>query len=560
MSRQSTGYSESVRYQVIASSQPKEPSYTLWPFFDFFKWGPQWGSLASFVLVITAVLLWTVSLDQINLRQMDDLGLVSVLPPSIMLSLLLINLSFCLAISQRPLPLPLLLVHVVALIVMLYGITAIVQEVPRFAIGWKLAGIIDYVMQTGRVDGTIDAFFNWPTFFVLVAFITKISGYDSAVTFMGWVYVFFNLLYLGPLWLIFRAATRDLRLVVLGLWFFLLANWIGQDYLAPQALNYFFFLTITAIILTWLRGRAWNQEWLLAQVRRFSPRMDRTVDNLAGWLAGHEYRVSPSTPIQRAALVVILVIIMMAMVSSHQLTPFATLAAITALIVFNRCTVLTLPIILGVLVATWVIYMAAPYISGHFANVSGPVGSVGDNLNANLTERFRGSPGHIFINYTRSVMSLAVWALAFFGGMRRFHNGYRDWGQMLLALTPFPLLLLQAYGGELLLRIYLYSAPFMVFFGAALFFPSPALGTRLHSTISLFGVSLLLMVGFFFTRYGNERMTYFTANEVDAMRYLYANAEPGSQFISATGTLPWRFQDYETYRYTSVPSLISTLR
>src|SRR5690606_16281651 len=162
-------------------------------------------------------------------------------------------------------------------------------------------------------------------------------------------------------------------------------------------------------------------------------------------------------------------------------------------------------------------------------HVSGPVGSVGTNIDANLTERFRGSPGHIFINYMRSGMSLGVWGLAFLGILRRVRRGYRDWGLILLAATPFPLLALQAYGGELLLRIYLYSVPFMAFLGAALFYTTPRLGRSLLASLLLFVTCVILLAGFLFARYGNERMTYFTADEFDAVEFLYDTAEPGSQ-------------------------------
>ena len=543
MLRTVSGISESVHYDLVASGKSQRSQLQ------------NLGSVATLLLLISAVLIWAASLEQIDLQKMDDTGLISVLPYSLIFALILLQMSFGLAISQRPLSQPLVLLHIVALIFMIYGITAIVQEVPRFAIGWKLAGIIDYIIQTGTVDGKIDAFFNWPTIFVLMAFVTELTGVDSAVSFMAWAPVFFNLLYLGPLWMIFRSATLDKRLIFLGLWFFYLANWIGQDYLSPQAFNYFFYMVILAIILTWLRGEAWQSGALLATLRCRSTYLDRT----AGWIekrvAGYEKPVTPSTPTQRAALVVLLVLLCMIMVSGHQLTPFATLGAISALVIFNRCTVLTLPILLGVLIATWVMFMATPYLSGHIHHVAAPVGSVGTNIDANLTERFRGSPGHIFVNYMRSGMSLFVWGLAFLGGLRRFRNGYRDRSLLVVAMSPFPLLLLQAYGGELLLRIYLYSVPFMVFFAAALFFPAPYAGHRLLSQVALYSISVLLIIGFFITRYGNERMTYFTAGEVAAVRYLYEHAEPGSQLIAATGTLPWRFQDYRSYKYTTVPAI-----
>lgn len=549
MLRLFTGYSEpaTTRFALMAERRHEHPRL------------PNIGGLASLLLVICAVLLWAFSLDSIDLSQMDDTGLMSVLPVSVLLSLALLNVSFSLAISQDPLPMPLLILHIVVLVFMSYGITAFVQEEPRFAIGWKLSGIIDYVMNTGTVDGRIDAFFNWPTFFILMAFVTDITGMEHPVNYMAWAPVAFNLLYLGPLWIIHRSSTSDMRVIVLGSWFFLLENWIGQDYLSPQAFNFFLFLVVLAIVLRWMRGPSWDPKPLVTRIRNLSPFLDRLTTRIEGWIAGEEEPVAPSTPLQRAALIVVMALIFMTMASSHQLTPFALLAALCALVIFNRFTAYSMPVLLAVIVATWVLYMATPYVHGHIHHIASPVGSVGTNIDANLTERFRGSPGHIFINYTRIGMSLAVWGLAFLGGLRRLHNGRRDWAMALVAITPFPLLLLQAYGGELLLRIYLYSVPFMAYFGAALFFPTEAHGKRLLSTIMICITSTVLLVGFLYARYGNERMMTFTSEEVAAVRYLYQVAEPGSQFVALTGTLPWRFQDYRTYKYTTIPPRITRM-
>lgn len=513
---------------------------------------PPTGAIVA--LLIASVLLWAASLEHINVRLMDDTGLISVLPPAVFLSLLLLCASFSLTITRQTLSVPLVFVHLVLLIVMAYGITSFVYDSPRFAIGWKLAGIINYVREYGSVDGRIDAFFNWPSFFILMAFLTDAAGLDSPQPFMMWAPVIFNLLYLGPLWIIFRSATIDLRLVALSMWFFYVVNWIGQDYLAPQALNIFLLLSVLAILLTWLRGPA-PQPGMDADGQRIFPGA-----KFLGWLqarlgnwAGYEHPTAPSTPKQRALLLGMVLLMLTAMVASHQLTPFAALAAMSVLIFFNRCTVITLPLILGVMIGTWVFYVATPYVHGHIEHITEPMGSVTSNLDANLTDRFRGSPEHIFINYMRIGMTLMVWGLAFLGGLRRLHNGYRDVSLILLAAAPFPLLGMQAYGGELLLRIYLYSVPFMAFFCAALFLPSPLAGRGWRATLVLTGASFVLLIGFLFTRYGNERMMYFTDDEVEAVHTLYAIAEPGAQLVAATGTLPWRFQDYRTYRYTTVP-------
>jgi len=334
MLSQFVGYSEPVDFRLVTDSETRRSKT------------PNPWDVASLLILIVALLLWGFSLNQMDPRKMNDLGLISVTPAAVLLALALASVSFCLAISQKSMNLPLVLLHIGALIFMLYGITALTQEVPRFATGWKLAGIIDYIMQTGTVDGRIDAFFNWPTVFILMAFVTQISGQHSAVSFMNWAPVFFNFLYLAPLWMIYRSATSDKRLIMLGLWFFYLANWIGQDYLSPQAFAYFFFLVILAIVLTWLRGKVWEPERVFGGARQRSAWFDSLYARGERLLKGKERQVVPSTPTQRAASIIIIVLLFIAMVSGHQLTPFATLGALAALVFFNRCTAWTLPLIL----------------------------------------------------------------------------------------------------------------------------------------------------------------------------------------------------------------------
>ena len=61
------------------------------------------------------------------------------------------------------------------------------------------------------------------------------------------------------------------------------------------------------------------------------------------------------------------------------------------------------------------------------------------------------------------------------------------------------------------------------------------------------GLSLLLLAGFLFTRYGNERQDYITYAEVAGVHHLYSIAQPGSIFIAGTDGTPWQFQDFEKY-------------
>ena len=500
------------------------------------------------LLTAAATILWFLSLRDIDLDRMTDLGLVSVLPLTFFIALIVLTASFCFALYQRQLRVPVLLLHLVAIIFMLYGTTSLVEEAPRLSSAWRHVGVVESISRTGRIDPTVDAYFNWPGFFILGALATEIGGFRSATSLLGWAPVFFNLLYLSPLVMILSSATRDKRLVWLAVWFFYLTNWIGQDYFSPQALNYFLYLVILGILLKWFNvtTEGPGSLRLFRQIRSFVLWRRSSSHGLV--TAVHPAN-EPSQPGHRAGLLVIIVTIFVAVVSGHQLTPFFTLVAVAALVAFNRSSPRGLPIIVAIMIATWLSYMSVTFLSGHISALIDDVGQFSASYGENLTGRLRGSPDHLVVVYVRILLTSAVWGLALGGGIRRLRNGHWDPTYFLLAAVPFLLLGLQGYGGEMLQRIYLFTLPFMLFFAAALFFPSPLAHTSWWKTGAIGLASVALLGGFLLSRTGNERMDNFTSNEVDAVQYLYAIAEPGSLLIAPARHLPWKFRDYEKFYY-----------
>jgi uncharacterized membrane protein YjjB (DUF3815 family) len=253
-------------------------------------------------------------------------------------------------------------------------------------------------------------------------------------------------------------------------------------------------------------------------------------------------------------MAVVVILLYAAVVPSHQLTPVAILGTAVILAICNRCSVLLLPMIMGVLAVTWLRYMASAYFAGHGDQVADQVGAVSTSMTSNLADRLSGSPGHVLVVYLRSTASLIFWALAGLGCWRRLRNHRQDFTFAILAAAPFPMLLLQSYGGEMLLRIYLFSLPFMAFFVAALFIPSPTRGHSRLSQVSAAVMVLLLLTSFFFTRYGNERMDVFTPAEVQATNFLYDHAPPGSLLLAGTAKTPWKHRQYEQYKHRTLSS------
>jgi hypothetical protein len=512
------------------------------------RWGAVTRSGTPVLLVGCAILVWTSALPGIDVRRVNDLGLVSVLPLSVFLALTILTCSFCMVLRRETINTPLMLLHVGALILMLYAITMFVEHgVIRFAATYKHIGIAQYVLQTGNVNPSIDAYFNWPGFFILSAFVSDIAGFHTVGDLALWAPVYYNVFYLAPMFLILSSATGDKRLVWLGVWFFYLTNWVGQDYFSPQGLDFFLYLVVLAVVLTWFKANArWPQKPFYS---RFLGRLGKRLD---GWLAPPEAPNLASTPRQRVALIAIIVAIMAVTVPSHQLTPFAVFTALSALVLFNRSSLRFMPVLLLVLIGLWLSYMAESYLSGHFTAVTGHVGSVGSTVNSNLTDRLAGSRDHVIVVYTGLLLTLTIWGVGALGALRSLRRGYWDLTFALLFVAPFSLALVQSYEGELALRVYLFALPAVAFFAAALFYTAPGLGRSWRTSVAILVLSQVLAAAFLVSRYGNERMDFFTQNEVTAVNHLYAVAPPKSLLLAGSDNIPWRFRGYTTYNTTSL--------
>ncbi|MEA2359685.1 MAG: hypothetical protein QOI62_2945 [Solirubrobacteraceae bacterium] len=460
-----------------------------------------------------ALALWIVSLQDLDLRSMTSVGLVSVLPVGAFVALALLGTSFCLTLRRARPAWGLLVLQVLVLVFMLYALPALVEGEPRFAVTWRHIGVMQAILDTGHLDPGRSAYFNWPGFFALAGLAVRAAGLHGLLDVANWAPLAFELAYLGPLMLILRALTDDRRLRWLAIWIFYLGNWIGQDYLSPQAFAFLLYLAVLAVLLTWLRPRARGD-------------------------------TSPSGA--RAGLVAIVLVLFAAMVPSHQLTPFALLSAVTALVVARRCSARGLPVAMSVVLGAFLSYLAVGYLSGHTQQLFGEVGQLDSTVSQNVAGRLRGDAGHLLVTHLRLGVTAGLWTLAVAGALLRRRAGHRDAAPALLLLAPFPLAVLQPYGGEILLRVFLFSLPFTAFFAAAVLRRVP-IGVTIAATLTLLG-------GFMVTRYGNERMDWFSGGEVAAVQRLEAVAPPGSTLMAWSGSLPWESRGYALHRFRLVVS------
>lgn len=509
------------------------------------------GLHAVLPLVIAAA--WAAAIAHVRLRDMTDLGLISVLPRVVILLLFLLTLSFCLSLTRRPLTGFVPLVHVLVLVVMLYGITTFLEEEPRFAVGWSLVGIIHYIGQHGSVNPQIDAFFDWPGFFSLGALITEAAGFHNALAFSAWGPLTFNLLVLAPLIVIFRWASDDPRVTWLGLWVFYTTNWVAQDYIAPQAMGFTLWLSMLAALLTWFTPRP-----QVIAARLSFRRVTRLMD-LRHWrsrlLSGRHQVAVGGFAYQRVGLLLLIVAIYGAIVTGHQLTPVSALLTVIGLTLFARLETHRLPLIMAVLLAAWISYMTTDFLAGHISLLTGPIGHVGQNLNQSVTARVTGSHQHELIVSVREFATIGIWLVAVAGFSRRVRAGRVDIGIAVVGFVPFLQPLVQPYGGEILLRVFLFALPAVSFFIACLAFPSERVECTWLTTASIALVACLLIGVFQYTRYGNERLDYFTKGDFVTVQKFYRLAPYGSKVYAGNGNIPWRYQEYAAHNYGSITDL-----
>jgi hypothetical protein len=464
--------------------------------------------------------LWALSIRGVNPRAMSDLGLVSVMPAVSVALLLALTVSFAFAL-RLDLRTEVVLSHVLVLIVMLYGVTAFLEAEPRFQTVWKHVGVIDYIERHRSVDPSIDAYFNWPGFFVLGALFTKVAGFSSPLAMAAWGPLVFNLLFLPPLVVIFRSVTTDPRLVWLSVWIFFSANWVGQDYLSPQATGFLIWLAIAAAVLS-------------------------------GWV---RIPGGPGSALARGGFVVVVVVMFTAIVTGHQLTPFAALLTLAGLAIFTRLAARGLVWLLALIAFAWIVYMTTTYLAGNIGSLTGALGSLGSNVDKSVSNRIGGSPDHTFVAHTRIVFSVVIWSLAIAGFLRQRARWRRATPLVIFGLAPFILPVLQPYGGEMLLRVFLFSLPAVAFFVANLAFPTRLSGRRWRVNAGIAVAACLVLVAFQYARYGNEHLDYFTTGDVDTVRAMYRVAPPGSVLYAGSYNLPWRYREYASYDYQEITNL-----
>lgn len=506
---------------------------------------PSWhvGALAAAGAAALVLGVW--SMTRVDPLLIGGAGLIDVLPPAYFIALALSLAGFVTSLSLRRLVPTLLTWQVLVTVIVLDGADPIIHGLPRLEASFRHLGIADTIAQSGQLDSNLDAYFSWPGFFSLLGMLSGATGTKDLMGIATWAPIGINLLMLAPLLALARRLTANPRQAWAAVWIFYLASWVGQDYLSPQAYSFVLLLTLIACLLSVFGGWAWPTERT-----RFSRWLARNVTKLDGAVPRQGIVELPRT--DAAALVVVCALFLLAMTASHQLSPFAVIPILAAMLLTGRLRLRFLPVLAVLLPVGWLLFAASTFLQGHFSQLFASLGDIGANSLGALSNRVSGSDAHILVLYTRMAEVALVWILAAVGAF----VGYRRKAPWLAAaagaVAPLVLIPFQSYGGELLLRLYLFSLPFAVCLTVLPLMSDKSAGVGLKRALGLLLMGAVLATTTVVSRYGNDSMETFTDDEIAVVNHLYSTAPTRSILIEAVRNTPWRFQHYADYDYRAL--------
>ena len=519
------------------------------------------NGLLPWLLLALAVLMWGVGVAITGRGPLDSFGLLTRLP-ILWYAAVGVVAGLCVwGVAARTMRSALFMsASTAALVVMLYASATLLADAPRYPWTYKHIAVTNFIGATGTVDPSIDIYNRWPGFFSLSAFLGDAMGYRNALDYAAWAETGFALVDAVLVLAIARTISNRARVYWTATLVFTLANWVNQNYYAPQALSYSLYLTMCLIAFTFLRGTP--VPWM-SRVENWI-RDRRSARKLKGrHLTLLAQRWEQPHPVLQLACVVSLLVLQTVIVVSHQLTPYLAFLALGPLFLLGYLR----PRWLGLaLLAATLAYLIpnVDYVRGKYGLFSG------FNLFANTgykppeTESLA-QGAWVFTGQTLAnlavVLTLLTGVLALAGFARRLLTGdvrttlVVSW----LAFAPALGLLAQSYGGEARFRVYLFSLPWLAIGVAWLFWSGPVRSRRAAAGAS---ASILVMALLFtVVNFQPEAQRRVAADDVAASQWLDSHVGSNDLVFTTKSFFPLLIgPNYPYYlKWGSVNSLLGYL-
>ena len=193
-------------------------------------------------------------------------------------------------------------------------------------------------------------------------------------------------------------------------------------------------------------------------------------------------------------------------------------------------------IITAALAFGWFSWLARTYWVGHLRAVFGGIGQVGGVVNSTVGSRLQNaSVERLLVQDSRLAVSAVIMLSAAFGFWWSWRRGRTQWTLAILAVAPIGVALVTDYGGEVALRVLLFSlAPASVLIALLV---DKGITTRISLVVVVVVIALMAAM-FPLARYGNESFEAIAPGDVAAADWIQGHVSSGSTILVAIDDLP----------------------
>lgn len=421
------------------------------------------------------------------------------------------------------------------------GLASVVEPGARIAAAWWHVGFVEAIAARGAVPAGIDARFSWAGFFSAWAWMGDAAGSGGGP---GPYTALDGVLRATPpvVALVWAAAVYVLAAQLVGgrrtpwaaAWLFLGLNWIEQDYFSPQATA----MVLLLAVLVAVTGPLATRRPALTDPADSASRRLAALVRRSPWRAGGLRSPHPwVTGGQVLGMWAVVVLCVSAMATAHQLTPIALIVQLGLLTAAGRVWGGRGLLVVAVLaVGTWLVLGGREFWLSQLALATGDVGNASGSVASALGDRLVGDPGQLLIKLARVVLGGATVVLALVGAwLRRRRTDDVVW--IVAALAPMGIVLVQSYGGEVLLRVLLYALPLCAVLGVevlrAVALRWPRAG-RVGLTVGMLALFATLVA----VRGGNDSFVALRPQEVALARSVISAAPAGSAVLPLADQAP----------------------
>ena len=529
--------------------------------------GDDWIKQHLFDLLLPVSLaLWAIGISSTNAANVGNYGLPPQLPPVYYAGVALLVVSASIELTRGRMSTWRMSFHATALVAMLYGTAPLVYQEGRYGWLYKTIGVVQYINAHGQLNPQIDIYQNWPGFFALAGWFDKVAGVGSPLAYAKWAQLVFELAALPLLYLSYDALSLTFRQRWVALMLYSASNWVGQDYLSPQALGTILSLGIMALAMRWL------------SMGNFSGRNKRARKLRADTAPRAPDQKQISHP-ARLAMCCTLMVIFFVLTFTHELSPYLLAVQLGLLMVPRLLRPRWLPVALAAI--------ALAYLLPHFTFVNqnfGILSSLGNFFGnaappSSAATAYLAPPHSVkVIEECQKVLSLSMWGLALIGAWVRRRSKRTVLTLLILAFSPFLLLGLIAYGNEGILRVYLFSLPWTAALAASAVAPAPSLVRQIRSSWGKrrrrlansenrdaepslrrlldglrIALALAFMLALFFPAFfGDDSFNVMPESEVTAMTSLQQNYPVGPVFSATENGAQEDTSRYNSFSWLTV--------